>query len=126
MSLGSRSRLCDAMEFETGSHAFRVGNGGASFGDMSCQTVDSTLGEVLSALLARMRVSIAVVVQLGPALEVLEDQRVRSASHCGLLGAFPTVARFWDASFTAETPFLVRGSRYLRQNVSEMGRLATI
>lgn len=97
MSFGRRSRLCDAMKFKAGSHTFRVRDGGTSFGNMRRQTVDTALGEVLSALLARMGVSIAVVVQLGATLEVFENQRVRPASHCRLSGAFHTATRSWDA-----------------------------
>jgi hypothetical protein len=45
------------------------------------QTVDSAFGKVLPALLAGMGVSIAVVVELGTANEVFEDEGIRLAPH---------------------------------------------
>jgi hypothetical protein len=49
------------------------------------QAIDAALGEVLAALLAGVRVAVAVVVELGPADEILEDEGVRLATHCARL-----------------------------------------
>jgi len=51
-------------------------------GDVCGEAVNAALGEVFAALLAGMGIPVAVVVELGPALEVLEDEGVRFAAHC--------------------------------------------
>jgi hypothetical protein len=53
---------------------------------MSSQAIDPALGEVLATLLARVRISITVVVELGAPNEVLEDEGVGLAAHCALKG----------------------------------------
>lgn len=72
----------DAVELETRPHAVGIGNGRAFLGDVRRQAVDAALGEVLAALLAGVRIAVAVVVELWPADKVLEDEGVRLASHC--------------------------------------------
>ena len=70
------------MELQAGAHAVRLGNSWTLSGDVRCQTVDPALGEVLAALLARVRIAVAVVVEFGASNEVLEDEGVRLAAHC--------------------------------------------
>jgi hypothetical protein len=53
---------------------------------MRRQAIDPALWEVLAALLARMGISITVVVELGAPDEVLEDEGVGLAAHCALKG----------------------------------------
>lgn len=53
---------------------------------MRGQAIDPALGKVLATLLARVRVSITVVVELGASDEVLEDEGVGLAAHCALKG----------------------------------------
>lgn len=49
---------------------------------MCRQAIDAALGEVFAALLACMRVSIAVVIELRSANEVFKNEGVRLAAHC--------------------------------------------
>lgn len=72
----------DAVELEAGSHAVRVGDGWTFLGDVRRQAVDAALGEVLAALLARVRIAVAVVVELRSADEILEDEGIRLSTHC--------------------------------------------
>jgi hypothetical protein len=81
-SLCSGSGMSDTMKLKTGAHAVGVGYSWAFLGDVRRETVDSTLGEVLAALLAGVGVSITVIVELGPSDEILEDEGVRLATHC--------------------------------------------
>lgn len=83
-SLWGGTGVGDAMELEAGSHAVRLGDGGAFLGDVGGQAIDAALGEVLAALLTGVRVPVAVVVELGASDEVLEDERVGLAAHCEL------------------------------------------
>lgn len=87
----------DAVELEAGSHAVGIGDGRAFLGDVRRQAVDAALGEVLAALLAGVRIAVAVVVELWPADEVLEDEGVRLATHCARLS-------IGDARLSAEGP----------------------
>ena len=51
---------------------------------MVCQAVNAPLGEVLSTGFAGVRVSIAVVGELGATLKVLQDEAIRSPAHCDI------------------------------------------
>lgn len=89
----------DAVELETRPHAVGVGDGRAFLGDVRRQAVDAALGEVLAALLAGVRVAVAVVVELWPAHKVLEDEGVRLATHCaGLSVRFDSIRLDWRRS----------------------------
>lgn len=72
----------NAMELKASSHTVGFGYGRAFFSDVRCQTVNATLWEVLAALFAGVRIAVAVVVELRPTHEVLQDQRVWLATHC--------------------------------------------
>lgn len=99
----------DAVELETGAHAVGIGDGRAFLGDVRRQAVDAALGEVLAALLARVRIAVAVVVELWPAHKVLEDEGVRLAAHCaGLAVRFGAIG---DARLGAEGPGRLDGGR---------------
>ena len=65
---------------------------------MCRQAIDSTLWEVLAALFARVRVTVAVVVELRPAHEVLKNQRVWFATH----GVEYTTPVSWCLGFSAK------------------------
>lgn len=87
-SLRGRTSVGDTMELEAGSHAVRLGDGGAFLGDVCGQAVDAALGKILAALLTGVRIPVAVVVELGASDEVLEDERIGLAAHgdCALKG----------------------------------------
>lgn len=53
---------------------------------MRCQAIDPSLWKVLAALFARMRISVAVVVELRSPDEVLENEGIGLAAHCALWG----------------------------------------
>lgn len=53
-----RPRRRDAIEHEAGIDAVLFGDGRASLRQMGCQTVDSTLGKVLAAELAGLRIPV--------------------------------------------------------------------
>lgn len=80
--VGGEPGVRETVELEASPHALRVRDGGTSLGYVSSQAVNATFGEVLATLLARVRVSIAVVVQFQSTNKVLENQRVRFATHC--------------------------------------------
>lgn len=87
-SLWGGTSVGDTMELEAGSHAVRLGDGGAFLGDVGGQAIDAALGKVLAALLTGVRIPVAVIVELGPSDEVLEDERIGLAAHgdCALTG----------------------------------------
>lgn len=58
-----------------------LGDGGTGFGDVVLEGLDATFGEVCTAGFAGMAVSIAVVIQLRPPLEIVQDQRIRTTPH---------------------------------------------
>jgi len=74
------------VKFKAGSHTIGFGDGRTFLGYMRGQAINPTFGKVLAALLARVRISVTVVVELGAPDEVLEDKGVGLAAHCALKG----------------------------------------
>lgn len=103
--LNSSSSVGDAMKLKASTHAVGLGDGGTFLGNMSGQAVDPALRKVLSALLAGMGISIAVVVELGASYKVLEDEGVGFTTHCAGSRA---VASAWPATSS------VRGVKHAR------------
>ena len=87
ISIGSCSSTGNAMQLEACTHAIGFGDGRTFLGDVGGQAVDSTLGEVFTASLAGMLVSVTVVIELLAANKVFEDQRVGLATHGNGKGA---------------------------------------
>jgi hypothetical protein len=73
--------MVDTMEREASIDTVSLGDGGAFFGEVVREAVDTALGEVLTACLARVRVAVAVVRKLRSSLEILQYQTIRPASH---------------------------------------------
>ena len=89
------SRIRNAVQLKTRSHAIRLGNGRAFLRDMRRQAIDPALGEEFAALLAGVRISIAIVVEFSSADEILQDEGIGLAAHCASQGL---AASTWPAT----------------------------
>lgn len=69
------------MELKESTLAVSNRYGLAFFDEMVCQTVYPSFGEFLSASLARVLIPVAGILQLGAALEELEDQLIGFSAH---------------------------------------------
>jgi hypothetical protein len=78
------SGIRDTMEFKASSHTIGFVDGGTFLGDMRGQAIYPAFRKVLTALLASVRIPVAVVVELGAPDEVLKDEGIGLAAHCAL------------------------------------------
>jgi hypothetical protein len=81
-ALMGRSRTRNAVERQTGSHSIGFRNRWTFLRNVRRQAIDTALWKALAALLARVRISVAVVVEFGSTVEVFEDEGIGLATHC--------------------------------------------